>query len=680
MNTIIIALYPYKAIGLDTWHDHGAGMTYTSCIKSGTPVGFMSMDRLNNDDELIELIKDYDTVAISMKSSYYAIGMKVIEYAKALGLKTIVGGYHVTAAPNELIENPDIDWIFDGESEITFPQFLRDPESFPRIIKGERITNLDSLPFMSRDIWNRPTEDVIGWWYGNVHRNMASVVSSRGCPYKCRFCQPIEDNHFGKKLRRRSVDSLIEELLWLKKQYHPDCVMIHDDTFMIQRKWLEEFIEKYPKVGLPFWASARADNICNNPDMTKRLIKVGWELVSIGLETGSQRILDLIDKGTTVEQNYESTKIVKESGARIYGNYMVGFPDESRDEVQMTAKMIDEINAEMTCWAYFTPYPGNYMGEEIIADGRSLLDRTTYDRMPKGKKVKGVDYAYLDAVVSGLRYRLHSRLFDIIIPTYENEDLTVACINSIKQHTDKEKYRIILVDNGSKSTSVVEDVLSDVESILHKFPTNKGFVEAINKGLEYSNAPYVCLLNNDTVVTSGWLNKLLNALHSDPQMGIVGPLTGFAQHHGPDSQHSLTLHEGIIPDRKARFWTIDEINSYLEIHHAGETKPAEFVAFLCALIKREVINKVGLLDTNYDMGMWDDVDYCMQAQRLGYKTAFALDTCIYHRGRSTFRLLEGKNLLNIEEMLKKNKRYLDAKMNAPVIIRAAKGKSSMRMV
>ncbi|MBE3141522.1 MAG: B12-binding domain-containing radical SAM protein, partial [Thermoplasmata archaeon] len=420
MKTLIIALYPYQGKGLDSWHDHGAGMTYTAAKNAGCDVHFLDMKTLHNDDELKNALKGFDLISFGLKSSYYSIGMKVIKMAKEVGSKTLVAGYHVTAAPEQLIENPDIDYIFHGESEITFPLFLKNPSSFSREIFGERPTNLDDLPFFDRSIYQRPVEDCKGWWYGGKTQ-MISVMTSRGCPFQCGFCQPLEDNHFGKKLRRRSVDSVIAEMQMLKDKYHPNCIMIHDDTFLVQKAWIEEFIEKYPQINLPFWAAGRADGICKDPDLVKRLVKVGWDLISVGFESGSQRILDIMKKGTTVEQNIEAAKIIKRAGAKIYANYMLGLPQETKQDIQATAKMADEINAEMPSWAFFTPYPGCEMGEYCIKEGLSLLDRNHYDRCPSGQKVKGVDYNYLNAVLSGLREEV---LCDIIIPTYNNEDLT----------------------------------------------------------------------------------------------------------------------------------------------------------------------------------------------------------------------------------------------------------------
>jgi len=403
MKTAIVALYPYQARGLDAWLDHGAGMTYTAARNAGIPVDFVDMKGLHNDQELANRLRGRDLVAFGLKSSYYPIAMRVIRIARVLGCRVFIGGYHATAAPQELLENPDIDYVLHGESEITFPEFLRNPEEFPREIWGERPLDLDLLPFMRRDMYHRPLEPVSGWWYGGRHHWMTSVVTARGCPYKCAFCQPLEVNHFGPKVRRRSVKSVVAELLEVKRKYRPDSVLIHDDTFLIDPKWLEEFAQEYPRVGLPFWAAGRADGICKHPDLVRRLVGVGWDLISVGFESGSQRILDIMEKGTTVEQNLEAARIIKACGAKIYANYILGLPWETRQDVQATMRMADTIAAEMPSWAYFAPYPGCGLGERCIRDGLSLLNKNTYDRYPGGRKCKGVDYDYLNAAMRGLR-------------------------------------------------------------------------------------------------------------------------------------------------------------------------------------------------------------------------------------------------------------------------------------
>ena len=398
MKTALLALYNYRACGQEAWADHGAAITYEMVKHLG--VDFIDMKKFFSREELKDNLKGYDLIAFGLKSASYNLGMEVVDIAKELRAKVLVGGIHTAAAPQELINNEKIDYIFYGESEITFPRFLRYPEAFSREIRGEVPQDLDALPFIDREIFREPVEDGMGW---NRAKTMQSVIAARGCPFNCSFCMPLERNHFGKKVRRRSAINLVEEITILKQRYNPEFLMIYDDTFLLNRKWLEDFIAAYSKVKIPFWAGARADGVCDNSDLIKKLAKVGMRILSIGFESGSQRILNMIRKGTTVEQNLEAARIGKEAGLLIYCNYMLGFPTETKEEVMMTMRMADEIDAYLPCWAFFSPYPGNDLGEECIRDGLSLLGRYQYNRFPYEPKIKGVDYNYLNKVLAGFR-------------------------------------------------------------------------------------------------------------------------------------------------------------------------------------------------------------------------------------------------------------------------------------
>jgi GT2 family glycosyltransferase len=250
---------------------------------------------------------------------------------------------------------------------------------------------------------------------------------------------------------------------------------------------------------------------------------------------------------------------------------------------------------------------------------------------------------------------------DIIVPTYNNEALTIACFESIKRCTSD--YRIIWVDNGSKDTAAVEKSLEGMNYLAIKLPKNEGFVGAVNRGIMASNAKTVCLLNNDTEVSPRWLDKLTAMLYSKNEYGIVGSLTGPpAQEQQFDSHHNIAYQQRfrkipIFPE-----WVgLADFNLKIEKQLPGMIGQVDFVAFLCAAIKREVIDKVGLLDANYAMGMWDDADYNFAAHKAGYKTVLALDTCIIHKGRSTFKIIQENEKFDVDALLKKNRAYLESK-------------------
>ena len=253
---------------------------------------------------------------------------------------------------------------------------------------------------------------------------------------------------------------------------------------------------------------------------------------------------------------------------------------------------------------------------------------------------------------------------DIIVPSYLNEEFTTACFRSIRQNTDPCSYRIIWMDNGCDNPAAVLAELAGLEYIHIPFASNQGFVAAVNEGLRISDGKMVCLLNNDTLVSPCWLEKLKASLSSNHSLGIVGPLTDYQK--GPvvqpymDSHHSLTLHNSLLPP-EAKGWDLEKINYELERRYSGRTAPISFVAFLCAVIKREVMDAIGFLDPNYAMGLYDDNDYNIAARRAGFRCELALDTCIYHRGRATFKIVEERDGLNVRQLLARNRAYMDNK-------------------
>lgn len=207
------------------------------------------------------------------------------------------------------------------------------------------------------------------------------------------------------------------------------------------------------------------------------------------------------------------------------------------------------------------------------------------------------------------------KTYDIVIPHMNAPHINVIvfhCLRSIRRFS--RDYRVIWVQNGGQIPSAAYNQLLECEA--HRIIANKvnqGFVQATNQGMKASDAPFVVLLNNDTEVCAGWLEKLQRPLLDG--YGISGPLSsavnswqGRWQSTGPD---------------------------FIDV---PEDKP---LAFFCTMLRRDVIEKVGYLDEGYGLGLGDDDDFCYRVQRAGFKTALVQNLRITHRHRTTFRMLFG---------------------------------------
>lgn len=203
--------------------------------------------------------------------------------------------------------------------------------------------------------------------------------------------------------------------------------------------------------------------------------------------------------------------------------------------------------------------------------------------------------------------------YDIIIPSYNAEHvipLAVKCLESIARHS--RNYRVIWVQNGGVIPGPIATALDKLEdSLVLENEQNLGFVKATNQGLKASTAPFVVLMNNDTEAAPGWLAALRAPLTG--RVGATGPVT--------TARGSWQGREAVIP-RRVRI-----------------IPPGMMLAFFCVMLRKDVIEKVGLLDETFGVGLGDDDDYSRRIQAAGYQLALVCGLVIPHHHRSTFRAL-----------------------------------------
>ena len=180
-------------------------------------------------------------------------------------------------------------------------------------------------------------------------------------------------------------------------------MLIHDDCLTEDKNWVLEFCEKYKLEGFkePFVCQARVNHIVKNRDVIAKLKDTGLKMLIIGFESGSQKILNFLNKGSTVEQNYEAAKICKELNILVWANYMLGIPTETKEEIMQTVKMIREIKPYHSSPAFFTPHPGSDLFDYCVKNDLSLIkNHSDYRRSPGKAKIKGVDYNFLNKALA----------------------------------------------------------------------------------------------------------------------------------------------------------------------------------------------------------------------------------------------------------------------------------------
>ncbi|NQT22584.1 MAG: glycosyltransferase, partial [Candidatus Omnitrophica bacterium] len=236
---------------------------------------------------------------------------------------------------------------------------------------------------------------------------------------------------------------------------------------------------------------------------------------------------------------------------------------------------------------------------------------------------------------------------DIILPVYGQFEVTKKCVERIVKNTDT-PFRLIIVNNGkdAETRKLLEDLKKNdsVETVILHNDHNIGWVKALNRAIDISDAPYICFQNNDTIVTRGWLRKMINILRSNDKFGIINP----------------TWEDR--PDRVS----IEKYNTLLEKKGQGRFIETDWCRGFSAVIKREVVEKIGHVDERYGIGYFDDVDYSVSAIESGFIVVRALDTYVYHQRNVSF--FEVANGSEWNEMHEKNKSIYYKKWGKPLRI------------
>jgi len=306
--------------------------------------------------------------------------------------KILAGGFGPTLEPEKTLkECPAIDVIGMGECEETIIELIRNLDSNENLsqVKGIAfrginqeffqtlsrlpIEDLDSIPFPNYDLLE-PKFSAYHGAHGN-HRGINSpnavMMGSRGCPHRCIFCCNAK-----KKPRFRSPKNIVDEIEFYKKKLNIKSVQLYDNEFIgmssMQNKWIKEICQEIIDRNLNdlgYLCQGRCSKFINIETL-KLMRKANFRWIWWGVESGSQKILDRIKKDLKIEDIYSSFKLAKEAGIYSLMFIMVGFPDETKQDVKKTATLIKKIKPEKIRIHITTPLPGSELWEELYQNGQ----------------------------------------------------------------------------------------------------------------------------------------------------------------------------------------------------------------------------------------------------------------------------------------------------------------------
>ena len=303
---------------------------------------------------------------------------KMCKLAKDCGCTVIVSSSDSTDHFEKYLQE-GADFILLGEAELTLLELTtaisNNVNDFSQIqglaftqkncvIKTTRrnvMKNLDELPFPAWDIIDM--EPYRQMWMKSSGYFSMNMATTRGCPFKCNWCaKPI----YGNRYNSRSPQNVVDELKWMKGKFHFDHIWFCDDIFGLKHGWVNEFAALVQKENLhfKFKIQARADLLLQE-NYIKDLSRAGCDNIWMGAESGSQKILDAMDKGTKVEQIYASAELLKANNIKPSFFIQFGYPGETKEDIRKTIKMINELLPHSIGISVSYPLPGTVFYERV---------------------------------------------------------------------------------------------------------------------------------------------------------------------------------------------------------------------------------------------------------------------------------------------------------------------------
>lgn len=369
-------VYPFQIASLSSFlKTNGHETAYLELILKE------NLDRKNK-QKITQKINNFkpDLIGISSYQLTFDWVKQICDFVKSkFKIPIIIGGYHATLAPEEVIKHKTVDIICRGEGEYPLLELMESMKKKKKrdniknlwfkkgkkIIKNEirpLIENLDSLPFMDRDMLNyqKLLDESEGKRY-------LEVMGSRGCPFNCSNCsnhalRSIYPNK-NKYIRLRSVDNIIKEIKKALKKYSFEGVSFEDDTFTLYEDWIKEFCQKYKKkIGLDFRCNARPEN--SSLKMMKRLKDAGCEYISIGIESGDENIRrKVLRRQITNNQIKQAFKHAKKVSLKVRSFNMVGLPYETRLSLIKTIYLNFIVAPYQVQTTIYYPFRGTDLGD-----------------------------------------------------------------------------------------------------------------------------------------------------------------------------------------------------------------------------------------------------------------------------------------------------------------------------
>ena len=311
-----------------------------------------------------------DIVGITATTPVIYRAYQLADLCRSRGFLTVIGGVHVSVLPQEAVKH--CDFVVCGEGEDAMLDIVNgkisSEEKEKKIVQRPYIKNIDDVPMPARhlmkmDFYLKSRDRFPDSFYSFVplHTKVATIITGRGCPYRCLFCHNSLRSSF---YRWNSAERVVAEIEFLIEKYGIGALFSIEDTLFANKSRFIKICKlmKEKEINLTWAGNARVDEV--DLEILKLAKEVGCTQVTFGFESGSQKVLDLLNKGTTIEQNKRAIALCRKAGIIPQGTFILGTPGETAEDLEATKRFIIENKMGATSGkSIATPYPGTKLWE-----------------------------------------------------------------------------------------------------------------------------------------------------------------------------------------------------------------------------------------------------------------------------------------------------------------------------
>ena len=341
-----------------------------------------------------------DLVGISMSATEHSEGLEIARLAKNHDIMTVLGGYHPTEIPDELLSHSQVDFVIRGEGERTMQDLISKgdasnisgisyKESNEVIHNSDRelIEDLDSLPFPARHLRRYKYHTTL-----MPDREHDVLTTSRGCWGRCSFC--CEPSMSGSLQRYRSPENVIDEILEIVKFHDekPISIEVTDPHFMGKPKLVEQLCDLLIPYDfdIRFGVKVRPDSVAKHPEIVRKMIAAGIDGFEMGIESPIMRDIKSTSKGLKTDVHVKAVNNIKRWGGSAGGTLVIGLPDQTEEEILQFPLYAKKLGLTSSAYGIATPYPGTKFYEEL--DSQGLIFETDWNRFDEMHSVFKTKY------------------------------------------------------------------------------------------------------------------------------------------------------------------------------------------------------------------------------------------------------------------------------------------------